>query len=520
MKIKGTYKVITDKGNTSDIITTVMMAYEIEKDEQIRDLAFELKGSSEIESCKNIFQYAVDNVNYIADVGVQLIKSPARLLHDTTGDCKSYSIFIAACLRYLGIQHFIRFVSYNKNKEATHVYVVAVINNQNIPIDAVAFEQAGKPFGTEIKYTYRADMSSRTTQIAYLAGLEENRIGNVSDFDVDAFLNSGLFDVWLDDEDENSLTQAKGYLLSEWDREWTNYAFANTLNEAIEALNRLQYIGAMIRFYNEYRDDDRMLKHAGYAFSGLIKNKTFDSNEINPENRFFFSDAQHNMVLNFLETSNSGDKTFVANWNLNIVDANINYTDADGRVMGIGSIDELRTNLKKTGGYYLYTFIPDSDANKYGSAVYRKRLVQKRILDLNKDVMVTAKKMTAAEIDNLVYSGCTTTWGAAPINAVKGLGTPGVSIALTTLLLILKVVAASIGIIVAIIAAVNSLKKVSSETIEGGMPEDGEWNTSGTGGSGDKKPNGLTNLISSASMSTLVPVLLIGGLLLKKLKSN
>lgn len=524
MKIEGTYNIITDKGTTKDIIESVMMAYEIEHDEQIKNLAFELKGSSEIESCKNIFQYAVDNVNYIADVGVQLIKSPARLLHDTTGDCKSYSIFIAACLRYLGIEHFFRFVSYNKVKEATHVYVVAVINNQNIPIDAVAFEQAGKPFGTEIKFTYRADMSNRTTQIAYLAGIENSGIGyigNVSHFDVDTYLNSGVFDVWLDDEDEDTLTQAKGYLLSEWDKEWTNYAYANSLNEAVEALNRLQYVSIMIRFYNEYRNNTEMLHRAAYAFSNLINSKAFDSTESNAENRIFFSDEHYNILLDRLETANSGDKTFVGNWNKNVVEANVNYTDADGRVMGIGSINELRTNLKKTGGYYLYTFIPESDANKYGADVYRKRLIQKRILDLNKDVMVAAKKMTTAEIDNLVYSGCSTTWGATPINTLTGLKSPKVGVIdPVTLALIIKLISAATALIVAIVSAINALKKIDKSTLDSGIPADGEWQLDESGKGGNKKPTGLKSMLSTASLGTLIPLLLIGGLAIKKLKSN
>lgn len=510
MKIKNTYKVITNEGDTSDIIESVMMAYDIENDNQIADLAEQLKGTTQRETCRNIWAYLIDNVRYVADIGTQQIKSPARLLHDATGDCKSYSIFTACILRYLDIKHFFRFASYSNSKEATHVYIVAVINNKNVPIDAVAFVQARKEFGTEIKYNYRVDMNSRTTKIAYLAGIRPAKVGS-TDVDVKAFLNSELFKVWLDNEDENSLTPAKGYLLSEWDKYWTLLTFETSKAEKLKHLNALQYVGAMIRFYNTYRHDRVMLEKAGFAFSNLIQDGRFDSNETDPQKRDFFSDAQQYDVLIYINDVRSGNRIFIENWQQNIIDANLQYN-----IAGIGSVTELRDDLKKTGGYYLYSYIPESEISKYNATVYRKRLVQNRILNLNKDILSESKRMTKGEVDNLIYSGCVTTWGSTPNLAIESIGKPKIGIDPVTLTLIFKLVVAAISVIMGIIALVNALKSVSKETISDGMPQDGDFSLSGSGGTGSNKPG--SELMQSGT-SFLIPLLLGGGLILSKFKN-
>ncbi len=514
LKIKRTYNIITREGTTADIIDVVMTAYRIESDPQIEQLANELRGNNDTDTCRNVWQFLIDKIRYVADVNVQEVKSPARLIHDGTGDCKSYSILTATVLRYLGIDHFFRFVSYSNKKRATHVYVVAIIDNKQIPIDAVAYVQAGAPFGTELKYTYRADMSEQTTTIAYLAGIQRNAIGNIkSDIDPHEFLNSGLFNVWLDDA-ESDLTQAKGYLLSEWDKYWTIYGFATSEGSAVEALNRLQYIGAMIRFYNENRYDDDILIRGGYAFDYVITRAEFDSKRADPTDRDFFNDAQHERIMELTAQLTSGSRSFLDFWHQNIVMANVPYTNA-GTIMGIGSISDIRSNLKKTGGYYLYTYIADKDAQRYGAEVYRKRLIQKRMMDLNKEVLTTSGTMTSAEIDNLVFSGCMTTWGTTPEMAVQGLKPRVGIIDPASILAILKIVAVAVGIIVSIIKAISSIKAVSEKTVSEGMPAESEWNVGTGSGTGSNAPKGLQQ-----ASSILLPLLLAGSLLFKNKSKN
>ncbi len=113
-----------------------------------------------------------------------MVRTPARLVHDGTGDCKSYSLFTAVILRYLRIKHVFRFASYSPQREATHVYVVAFDGSREIVIDAVAKQQLNSPFGFEKKYNYKCDMANGGTKISYLAGFNpgqkaKKRIGNL-----------------------------------------------------------------------------------------------------------------------------------------------------------------------------------------------------------------------------------------------------------------------------------------------------------------------------------------------------
>ncbi|NLO72287.1 MAG: transglutaminase domain-containing protein [Porphyromonadaceae bacterium] len=162
-------------GKTSDIVSVVMETYN--KDwQQVSELA-KTFGSGNIpvaKVCKNIFDYVIDNVQYREDPpGVQWVKTPARLLADGVGDCKSMSIFIASCLRALGIDHFFRFVSFNNRKEATHVYVVA----KPSPLmgrdgeGLIIIDPVVRPiqFNKEERYTFKSDIGMSGNY--YMSGL-------------------------------------------------------------------------------------------------------------------------------------------------------------------------------------------------------------------------------------------------------------------------------------------------------------------------------------------------------------
>lgn len=99
------------------------------------------------EQCYAIFDYLLNHVKYVMDkTGYQYIKSPARLLADGTGDCKSMTIFIASCLHCLGIPHAIRFVNFDGGNQYTHVYPIAFDEyNSPIILDAVERDANNQP---------------------------------------------------------------------------------------------------------------------------------------------------------------------------------------------------------------------------------------------------------------------------------------------------------------------------------------------------------------------------------------
>ncbi len=123
-------------GYNDDVVEKELECYHLWKNQPV-ELVQHLSGTVD-EKCEAIFAYLVEHVTYkLDDDGVQWIKSPARLLADGCGDCKSLTMFIACCLNCLGIKHIIRFVNYDGGKQYTHVYPVAIDERgQEIILDA------------------------------------------------------------------------------------------------------------------------------------------------------------------------------------------------------------------------------------------------------------------------------------------------------------------------------------------------------------------------------------------------
>ena len=114
-------------GVNSDVLACWQACYEQFK-EQPRDLVSDLRYSGCIDDkCQAVFGYMCDHVYYLLDrEGDQYIKSPARLLADGCGDCKSLTMFVACCLHCLGIKCIVRFVNFDGGHQYTHVYPVAI----------------------------------------------------------------------------------------------------------------------------------------------------------------------------------------------------------------------------------------------------------------------------------------------------------------------------------------------------------------------------------------------------------
>ena len=112
--------------------------------EQPQELVTELQRETIDGCCEAIFDYLTRRVHYKLDpAGKQFIKSPARLLKDGYGDCKSLTMFIVCCLHCLGIPHIIRFVNFDGGAQYTHVYAVAIDENgREIILDACEKDDA------------------------------------------------------------------------------------------------------------------------------------------------------------------------------------------------------------------------------------------------------------------------------------------------------------------------------------------------------------------------------------------
>ena len=134
-------------GLNRDIISSWKACYEQFKN-QPRQLVADLQNRGTVDdTCQAIFGYMINNTYYQLDKeGEQLIKSPARLLADGCGDCKSYTMFIASCLYCLGIPCIVRFVNFDGSSQYSHVYPVAINEyGQEIVLDACELDTDGTP---------------------------------------------------------------------------------------------------------------------------------------------------------------------------------------------------------------------------------------------------------------------------------------------------------------------------------------------------------------------------------------
>ena len=134
-------------GVNSDVVKSFTACYEQFKNQPM-DIVADLRGEAVNDACEAIFDYMCKNVSYKLDEdGKQFIKSPARLLADGCGDCKSLTMFVSCCLHCLGIPHIVRFVNFDGSNQYSHVYPVALDeNHKEIIMDMCETDEDGIPF--------------------------------------------------------------------------------------------------------------------------------------------------------------------------------------------------------------------------------------------------------------------------------------------------------------------------------------------------------------------------------------
>lgn len=135
-------------GDNIDVVTCFQQCYNVYKD-QPKEHAQKIAPTGDIDSkCQSIFGYLCNHVYYKLDPDdKQFIKTPARLLTDGYGDCKSLTMYIASCLHCLHIPCIVRFVNFDGGDQYTHVYPVAIDEaGREIVMDMCETNEAGIPY--------------------------------------------------------------------------------------------------------------------------------------------------------------------------------------------------------------------------------------------------------------------------------------------------------------------------------------------------------------------------------------
>jgi hypothetical protein len=163
---------IEDVKNTSSLTygnvdnTVQMMCSIIEKYHyQVTDLANFLRKGTELETCKSIWNFVFNHVQYKRDrVDREQLSTPARIWlnrekEGTPSDCDDHTVLVGSLLYCLGIPFKIRIAGYD-GKPFSHVYPVT---QSNICVDTVLHA-----FDKEAFYTTKQD--SKIMQIETLQG--------------------------------------------------------------------------------------------------------------------------------------------------------------------------------------------------------------------------------------------------------------------------------------------------------------------------------------------------------------
>jgi len=153
-KPDGVHHLRAANGNTRDIIQAIMYADNLCAPYTV-NLTRALAVASLPATCYNIWKFLKDNVKYVEDPdGQQFVKSPGYLIETGQGDCKSYSVAVASCLKNAGIKYYYRFISEDRTKDYHHVYVVVPSPEGEIVIDCVLDD-----FNKENAYEKKRDLA-------------------------------------------------------------------------------------------------------------------------------------------------------------------------------------------------------------------------------------------------------------------------------------------------------------------------------------------------------------------------
>lgn len=158
-----------EDGNTEDIIETIIYADKasnFKASREMKSVSEQLLDDDIMKTLYNVWAFVKSQIKYNADkLGHEKIKSPARLWHDKSGDCKSFSLMVGSILRnYKNIGYSYRFVMYPRQSDYSHVYVIAHLRNKNVIIDSVH-----TAFNSEVPFLKKLDI--KMTKISHLTGI-------------------------------------------------------------------------------------------------------------------------------------------------------------------------------------------------------------------------------------------------------------------------------------------------------------------------------------------------------------
>ncbi|MBQ4818870.1 transglutaminase-like domain-containing protein [Aquimarina sp. MMG016] len=152
-------------------------------------LAKKLKGHHITETCRNIWNFVYQHIQYKMDkTGVEQVRRPSRTWADrfTGVDCDCYTVFIGSILTNLGIPYKVRITKYGGKHHFQHVYPIVPTSNGHIIIDCVADQ-----FNYEVPYSQKRDIVPTSKNIS-IDGLGTLSGVDMADISLDALEESPI----------------------------------------------------------------------------------------------------------------------------------------------------------------------------------------------------------------------------------------------------------------------------------------------------------------------------------------
>lgn len=466
---------VNKAGNTDDIITEIINCYNEYKNSTY-ELAQSLQGSTELDTCKNVFDFAVNNVEYCEDpAGVQWVRTPARLLHDGVGDCKSYAILIASILDNLNIPCMFRFVSFNNEKQYTHVYIVT---ESGIIIDPVE-RLDGKPvFNYASEYTYKLDMN--TTHIYRLSGTDTR--------DVD----TSIYEPYLGNTVFINNTVALNNLYSYFNLYETKLQIDGNLAD----YNAMDFFTVAIYLYdNNKGNKDRLIK-SGAILQAMYNEGRFNSTSTNYDERETHLLDLVDSAWGALYSLDIADKGDISDWwTKDVVDCDYNHMSEQVKknyiqavsTDGLGKIDnqtknDIITKIQQSAPYFLYYFLPKKwviDNKRTFPEVYRKYYIEEAVFQ--SWVKAFDGCLSATAIYNYLQTGFYKRTNSSPeqfINSIiEGKGVPKVGLTETVIAAIITGVVSIISSLIAMLTNILVAKVSAPENYPQGAAADSDLQT-------------------------------------------
>jgi len=159
---------------------------------QTKKIAAKLKGKTLRDTCRNIWQFVYDHIQYKMDEpGVEQIRSPRRTWYEreTGVDCDCYTEFISSILVNLGIPHVLRITKYPKEPPDIptwqHIYPIVpvsgslsgTLSNRN---DYITMDCVKDGFDDEEPFLEYKDYKMR---LDYLDGIDNNNAREGEDYE-------------------------------------------------------------------------------------------------------------------------------------------------------------------------------------------------------------------------------------------------------------------------------------------------------------------------------------------------